>query len=74
MHSIRGNDYTTIHFNGDFSGDVVIIRHGTGSSDGEMRLPMQALDALFAERIRRTRIELLESMENHELINSVLKG
>jgi len=72
MHTIQGNEFTTFHFNGDFSGDVIIVRHGTFSQDGEMRLPMDALDALFAERIRRKRIERLERMTDRKIIQSAI--
>ena len=71
MHTIQGNEFTTFHFNGDFCGDVIIQRHGVHDA-GEIRVSMEALDALFAERIRRKQIECIESMTDEQLIAKVI--
>ena len=67
MHTLRGNEFTVFHFNGDFSGDLIIVRQGV-DNPGEMRVPMSALDALIAERIRRKRVEKLERMTDSQVI------
>jgi len=67
MHTIDGNEFTRFHFNGDFNGDVIIVRHDVHDA-GEMRVSMETLNALFAEQIRRKRIERLESMTDRQLI------
>jgi len=67
MHTINGNEFTRFHFDGDFDGDVIIVRHGVHDA-GEMRVSMDALDALFAERIRRKRIQRLENMTDAQVI------
>ena len=72
MHTIKGNSFTTFHFNGDFSGDVIIKRFEGEPNEEEIRLPIVALDALFAERIRRAKIDELESMTDRELVMSAI--
>jgi len=71
MHTIKGNAYTVFHVNGDFSGDVIISRTGT-DNDQEMRVPMDALDALFAERLRRQKISQIESMSDRSVIREAI--
>ena len=67
-HTIKGNMFTTFHFNGDFSGDVEIVRFEGTSQEEKMRVPMSALEVLFAEKIRRKRIERLEQMTDEQVI------
>lgn len=70
MHTIN-NNHTTFHFNGDFSGDIIITRQDSEYS-GEIKVSMEALDALFAERIRQKRIEKLEQMTDEQLIANAI--
>jgi hypothetical protein len=72
MHTIKGNPYTTFHVNGDFSGDVVIRRFTGEPNQQEMRVPMDALDALFAERIRRKKIAEVEAMSDRSVIREAI--
>jgi hypothetical protein len=66
--------FTTFHFNGDFRGDVEIVRHGGSSHEERMRVPMEVLDILFAERIRRQRISRIEQMSDQALIDESING
>jgi hypothetical protein len=72
MHTIKGNAFTTFHVNGDFSGDVIIRRFAGEPNAEEMRIPMDALDALFAERIRRAKISEVESMSDRSVIREAI--
>jgi hypothetical protein len=67
-HSIKGNEFTTFHFNGDFRGDVTIVRYEGTSQQETMRLPIETLNVLFAEMLRRKRIAELEQMTDVQII------
>ena len=71
-HTIKGNEYTTFHFNGDFRGDVEIVRFEGLPDEKRMRVPMEALEVLFAEKIRRKKIERLESMTDEQIIGDAI--
>lgn len=67
MHTVHFGEYTTFHYNGDYSGDVIIKRHGISDS-GEMRLPIDALEFFIAEAIRARKIEKLEQATTKQIL------
>lgn len=71
-HIIQGNPFTRFYVNGDFSGDVEIVRFAGTSMEERMVVPMDALDALFAEMVRCKRIQRLESMTDLQVITEAI--
>lgn len=67
-HTIQGNAFTTFYVNGDFSGDVEIVRHAGTSIEERMRLPIEAMEAFLAEMLRRKRIEQVEQMSDKKVL------
>jgi hypothetical protein len=75
MHSLDAGEYTTFHFNGDFSGDVIIERRDIGNGEPtSMRIPMSALDVLFARRIAQAKINKLEGSSAAEIIAAAINA
>jgi hypothetical protein len=71
MHSMTFGPYY-VHFNGDFSGDVIITDH-IATEDGSKRrelakLPYWLLEEIVAEKVRRQRIAALESATRGDII------
>lgn len=63
-----GKRNTGMHINGDFSGDVMIVRHIEGGRRDEISLPYWQLRALVAEEVRAKRIADAEQADPHELL------
>ena len=76
MHTFNTQHNVRFHHNGDFSGDVRIVKDGVHSGDGSdavsrsyaMEIPMSVIVALVAELVRRDRIRRLETMSDNELL------
>lgn len=72
MHSMTLGPYY-VHFNGDFSGDV-IVTDSVAQEDGSTRrrelakLPYWLLEEIVAEKVRRERISTLENASRGDLI------
>ena len=71
MKSITVNDHVTIHYHDKFIGDVLIERSDL-SPTVVTRVPMYALDTLFAERIRMEKIAAIESKTVSMLIRDAV--
>jgi hypothetical protein len=70
-HTTKAGPYTTFIHNENFSGDVTIIRFAGTSEEEKMELPIVVLEVLFAEKIRRTKIERLEQATSIEIIEAI---
>lgn len=57
MHSMNFKGFTA-NFNGDFSGDVTF---DTPEGDARFSIPMEVLEGVVAEKIRRMKIADLEN-------------
>lgn len=76
MHTMHDQDScTTIHYNPDLSGEVIVVREraavqtGSGIDDwSRMRVPGDVLLAFVLDRLRERAIQRLEDMTTDELL------
>jgi hypothetical protein len=72
-HTFKGKEVAIIH-NGDFSGDVSIVKELPGQKHAmEMKLPFEDLLDFVAEYVRGEAIEKLEGMDSRDLLLKILK-
>lgn len=64
MHSFNGKS-CTIHYNGDFSGEVIICNKNDHT---EMRVDSQDLINFVAEYVRSKKVSQLENMNSDEIL------
>ncbi len=64
MHMMKFHGYT-IHHDGDFDGDVLIISH---KPERRTTLPFDLLEELVAKAVKRRRIAKLESAGTREIL------
>lgn len=67
MHSMEINGWT-VHFNGDFSGDIEL--HAPGFPTGVTKVPFEVLAEVVAEKVRRDRISELENASAEEILSA----
>jgi len=60
MHTFTGEKGTIIHYNGDYSGDVIIVKRTQGEDSSKVRIPCQDIFEFVAESIRDKKEALLE--------------
>jgi hypothetical protein len=70
MHTIKFKKNPEVVFlhNGDFSGDVKIIRFKEGEWSREVEVPFDALVSLVAKWARDVKIAKLEDASEHEIL------
>lgn len=66
MHSMDFDSGWVANFNGDFSGDVEL--RAPGHPTGITNVPFRVLQAIVAEKVRRTRISMLEDAADEDLL------
>lgn len=70
MHStvvVHQNEEIYIHYNGDFSGDVLLTRPETYKADVE--IPFEVMKAVVGEYLKQRKISLLEDTKPQDLID-----
>ncbi len=64
MHALELSKDTQVFYNGDFSGDIIIVQDGKP----EVKIPFAYLKAIVAEYVRGERIEELEQATPDQLL------
>lgn len=64
MHNLTLNSGWAVNFNGDFSGDVHVVRPD-GSS---FSMPFYVMEEAVGEKVRRERISYLEQAKARDLL------
>jgi hypothetical protein len=67
MHSFHGES-VNIHFNGDYSGDVVINNKKDGDEYKEITVDIKDIFDFVAGYIRSEKISKLEEMESKDIL------
>lgn len=67
MHTLHGK-MVHLHFNGDFSGDVIVMHKGTGQ---EMHVPFEDFKLLVAHCVMMQKISKLEQASPDEILGLV---
>lgn len=77
MHTTEFNGGWRVHFNGDYSGDVIVIKDGpaVGSPpEKKLEVPFEVLKALVANYVRDQQIGRLESASDNEVLGVKSRG
>ena len=68
MHSVHFDDGLRIHYNGDYSGDVILTKK---ESNDEITTSFENLLAFVAMYVREKKISQIEQMTDEQLLDLI---